>query len=97
MIVRESEVRHRADGDGSFAVRPAYDDGAFDDVTGSDDAGLARHEDRGVEQDAAASGVGHRERAGRQVVREQRASTGAVRDIGDAAGTVLAGSGRPRL
>src|SRR6478609_8583820 len=58
VVVGQREVHHRADRDGLAAVGVGDDDGPLDDRAGAEDGDLRLVDDRGVEERAAAAGVG---------------------------------------
>ena len=69
VVVGQGQVDHRADRDRLAAVGVGDDDRALDDRAGAEDRDLRLVDDRGVEQRAAAAGVGQREGATAELVR----------------------------
>src|SRR5262249_13051717 len=84
--VGQRQVDHGADRDDLAEGGVHHDDGALDDAADPEDGDLGLVDDRGVEQRAAAAGVGQRERAAGQLVRGDVAVAGTRGDVGDLTG-----------
>ena len=68
VVVGQRQVHHRPDGDRLAEVGVVDHDRPLDDRAGAEDADLRLVDDRGVEQGAAAAGVGEREGAAAEFV-----------------------------
>ena len=86
VVVGQRQVDHGADRDDLAERRVLDDHGALDHAADAEDADLRQVDDRGVEQRAAAAGVGQRERAAGQLVRANLTGPGAGGQVGDLAG-----------
>src|SRR6184192_236807 len=69
MVIGQRQIHHRANGDRLAEVRVTDDDRALDDCSRAEDGDLWLIDDRGVEQRAAATGVGQREGSATELVR----------------------------
>src|ERR671910_845139 len=86
VVVRQREVRHRADRDAVGTRLVGDDDGPLDDRARAEDADLWLVDDRRVEQGPAAAGVGQRERPAGELVWHDLVVACAVGQVGDLSG-----------
>src|SRR5688572_22485365 len=86
VVVGQREEAHRAHGDRLAEVGVVDHDRSLDDGAGAEDRDLRLVDDRGVEERAATTRVGDRERAATELIRSDLVGAGALGEVGDLAG-----------